>query len=70
MSINATRPGGNTDRMNGYLEGYANGYQRGMKAMKVFACVEFIKILRKICPHFTKDDIKEMETIFCKRLEK
>lgn len=71
MSINATRPGGNTDKMNGYLDGYANGYQRGMENMKMKACREFAKILADICPEFadSEDYIKEMKTIFRKRLE-
>jgi hypothetical protein len=70
MSINATRSEGNTDKMYGYLEGYANGYQQGMKNMKTKACREFSTILAEICPHFTKDDIDALETVFRKRLEK
>lgn len=71
MSINATRPGGNTDRMKGYLDGYANGYQRGMENMKTKACREFSTILADICVEFSdsEEDIKEMETLFRKRLE-
>lgn len=71
MSINATRSVGNTDRMKGYLDGYANGYQRGMKIMKMKACREFSKILSEICSEMvvTKDDIKTMEQVFRKRLE-
>lgn len=71
MSINATRSEGNTDKMYGYLEGYANGYQRGMKNMKMKACREFSTILADICIEFadSEDDIKEFETIFRKRLE-
>ena len=71
MSIDATRSEGNTDKMYGYLEGYADGYKRGMKNMKMKACREFSKILADICPEFadSEDYIKEMETIFRKRLE-
>ena len=45
MSINATCSVGNTDRMNGYLEGYAEGQKCGMNIMKMKACREFSKIL-------------------------
>jgi hypothetical protein len=70
MSINATRSEGNTDRMNGYLEGYASGQKCGSEIMKMKACREFSKIIAEICPHFTKDDIDELETVFRKDLEK
>lgn len=72
MSINATRSVGNTDRLNGYLEGYVNGQKRGMEAMKVFACAEFIKILCEICPELvqTDDDIRALKIDFLKRLDK
>ena len=71
MSIDATRPGGNTDRMNGYLEGYAAGIKCSKEIMKMKACREFSKILADICPEFadSEDYIKEMEAIFRKRLE-
>jgi hypothetical protein len=71
MSVNATRSEGNTDRMNGYLDGYANGQKRGMEIMKMKACREFSTILADICPEFTdsEDYIKEMDTVFLKRLE-
>ena len=48
------------------------GQKRGMEAMKIFACVEFIKILREICPEMvqTDDDIKAMKKVFLERLEK
>lgn len=43
-----------------------------MEAMKIFACVEFIKILREICPEAvqTDDDISVLKSDFLKRLEK
>jgi hypothetical protein len=69
MSINATRSEGNTDRMNGYLEGYASGQKCGSEIMKMKACREFSKIIAEICPHFTKDDIDALENVFRKRLE-
>lgn len=71
MSINATRSVGNTDKLNGYLEGYVNGQKRGMEIMKMKACREFSKILSEICPEMVvaKDDIKTMEQVFRKRLE-
>ena len=71
MSINATRSVGNTDKLNGYLEGYVNGQKRGMEIMKMKARREFSKILSEICPEMvvTKDDIKTMEQVFRKRLE-
>lgn len=72
MSINATRSVGNTDKLNGYLQGLVEGQKRGMEAMKILACVEFIKILREICPEMVKtdDDIIAMKKVFLKRLEK
>lgn len=72
MSINATRSESNPDKLNGYLQGLVDGQQRGMEAMKIYACVEFIKILREICPEMvrTDDDIKAMKKVFLKRLEK
>ena len=71
MSINATRSEVNTDRMNGYLEGYASGQKCGSEIMKMKACREFSKILADICPEFadSEDYIKEMEDVFRKRLE-
>lgn len=71
MSVNATRSVGNTDKMNGYLEGYVDGQKCGMDTMKIKACREFSKILADICVEFSdsEDDIKEMEQIFRKRLE-
>lgn len=72
MSVNATRSVGNTDKMNGYLEGYVDGQKCGMEIMKTKACQEFSTILADICVEFSdsEEDIKEMETIFRKRLEK
>lgn len=71
MSIDATRSVGNTDKMNGYLEGYVDGQKCGMAIMKTKACREFSKILSELCPEMvvTKDDIKAMEQVFRKRLE-
>lgn len=71
MSINATRSEGNTDRMNGYLEGYAAGIKSCKEIMKMKACREFSKILADICIEFadSEDYIKEMEDVFRKRLE-
>lgn len=71
MSINATRSEGNTDRMNGYLEGYAAGIKCGKDNMKMKACREFLKIIAEVCPEMvqTDDDIKAMENVFRKRLE-
>ena len=72
MSINATRSESNPDKLHGYLQGLIDGQQQGTEAMKVFACVEFIKILREICPEMvqTDDDISAMKKVFLKRLEK
>ena len=72
MSINATRSESNPDKLHGYLQGLIDGQKRGMEAMKVFACVEFIKILREICPEMvqTDDDIKALKKDFLKRLDK
>lgn len=63
---------GNANNINGYLQGLADGQKRGMEAMKIFACVEFIKILREICPEVvqTDDDIRTLKSDFLKRLEK
>lgn len=69
MSINATRSEGNTDKMNGYLEGFVDGQKRGMEIMKMKACREFSKIIAEICPQYTEDYIGTMEIIFRKRLE-
>lgn len=71
MSINATRSEGNTDRMNGYLEGYAAGIKSCKEIMKMKACREFSTILADICPEFaeSEDYINKMEAIFRKRLE-
>lgn len=71
MSVNATRSVGNTDKMNGYLEGFVDGQKQGMEIMKMKACREFSTILADICVEFSdsEDDIKEMEQIFRKRLE-
>lgn len=71
MSIDATRSDGNTDKMNGYLEGYAGGQKCGSEIMKMKACREFSTILADICPEFadSEDYIKEMENVFRKRLE-
>jgi hypothetical protein len=72
MGVDATRSESNPDKLHGYLQGLVDGQQRGMEAMKVFACVEFIKILREICPALvqTDDDIRAMKKVFLKRLEK
>ncbi len=71
MGIDATRSEGNTDRMNGYLEGYVAGIKGCREIMKTIACQEFSKILGEICPEMvkTEDDIKAMENVFRKRLE-
>jgi hypothetical protein len=71
MSIDATRSVGNTDKMIGYLEGYVDGQKCGMEIMKIKACREFSTILADICVEFSdsEEDIKEMETLFRKRLE-
>lgn len=63
---------GNANNINGYLQGLTDGQKRGMEAMKIFACVEFIKILKEICPEKvqTDDDIRTMKNVFLKRLEK
>ena len=60
------------NKLKGYLQGLADGQKRGMEAMKIFACVEFIKILSEICPEMvqTDDDIKAMKKVFLERLEK
>lgn len=72
MSINTTQPKRNPDELHGYLQGLTDGQKRGMEAMKIFACVEFIKILKEICPEKvqTDDDIRTMKNVFLKRLEK
>lgn len=62
----------NPDKLHGYLQGIVDGQKRGMEAMKVFACVEFIKILREICPELvqTDDDIRALKIDFLKRLDR
>lgn len=62
----------NPNKLKGYLQGLVDGQKRGMEAMKIFACVEFIKILREICPEMvqTDDDIKAMKKVFLERLKK
>lgn len=62
----------NPNKLKGYLQGLVDGQKRGMEAMKIFACVEFIKILREICPEMvqTDDDIKALKKDFLKRLDK
>lgn len=62
----------NPDKLHGYLQGVIDGQKRGMEAMKIFACVEFIKILREIYPEVvqTDDDIKALKNDFLKRLDK
>jgi hypothetical protein len=72
MSIDATRSETNTEKLIGYLEGNTAGIIRGMEIMKKIACQEFSKILGEICPEMvrTDDDIKAMENVFRKRLEK
>lgn len=71
MSLDATRSETNTDKLNGYLEGYVAGQNCGKEIMKIKACREFSKILGEICPEMVKtdDDIKAMESVFRKRLE-
>ncbi len=71
MSIDATRSDGNTDKFHGYLEGVVDGQKRGMEIMKIYACIEFIKILGEICPEMVQsdDDIRAMKNVFCKRLK-
>ena len=60
------------NKLKAYSQGLIDGQKRGMEAMKIFACVEFIKILREICPEMvqTDDGIKAMKKVFLKRLEK
>lgn len=74
MSISPTpyKYNENPNKLHGYLQGVIDGQKRGMEAMKVFACVEFIKILREICPEAVKtdDDIRALKSDFLKRLEK
>lgn len=62
----------NPNNLKGYLQGIVDGQKRGMEAMKIFACVEFIKILREICPEMvqTDDDIRTLKKDFLKRLDK
>ena len=50
---------GNTNNINGYLQGLTDGQKRGMEAMKIFACVEFIKSLKK----FVQKRFKRMMTL-------
>lgn len=50
MSVNATRSVGNTDKMNGYLEGYVDGQKQGMELMKIKACKVFQEMLVELCP--------------------
>jgi hypothetical protein len=71
MTIDATYPGVNTDKLSGYLEGHVDGLKCGMDIMKKKACREFSKILGEICPEMvlTDDDIKAMENIFRKKLD-
>jgi hypothetical protein len=72
MSISPTRIELNPNKFRGYSQGLIDGQKRGMEAMKIFACVEFIKILREICPEMVKtdDDITALKKDFLKRLEK
>ena len=74
MSISPTpyRYNENPNKLKGYLQGLADGQKRGMEAMKIFACVEFIKILREICPEKvqTDDDIRALKNDFLKRLDR
>ena len=71
MSLDATRSEGNTDKLNGYLEGYASRVKACKEIMIMMARKEFSKILGEICPEMVKtdDDIKAMENVFRKRLE-
>lgn len=71
MSIDATRSEGNTDKLNGYLDGLIDGQKRGIEIMKMKACREFSKILSEIYPEMvmTSDDIKAIAQVFRKRLE-
>ena len=72
MSIDATRSETNTEKLIGYLGGNTAGIKCGMEIMKRIACQEFSKILSEICPEMvrTEDDIKAIENVFRKRLEK
>lgn len=71
MSINATRSGGNTDKLSGYLEGHSVGLKCGMEIMKNKACRNFSKILTEICPELLGYGamVVEWENEFRKRLE-
>lgn len=71
MSIDATHSETNTDKLNGYLEGYANGAKCCKEIMKMKACREFSKILGEICPEMLGYGAmaKEWENEFKKRLE-
>lgn len=71
MSIDATRSETNTDKLNGYLEGYANGVKCSKEIMKMKACREFSKILGEICPEMLGYGAMaaEWENEFKKRLE-
>jgi hypothetical protein len=74
MSISPTpyKYNENPNKLKAYLQGVIDGQKRGMDAMKVFACVEFIKILHEICPELvqTDDDIRALKIDFLKRLDK
>ena len=70
MSINATRSEGNTDRMYGYLEGYADGLKCGKENMKNKACRVFQEMLMKYNKYFGDNiPMEEWENEFRKRLE-
>lgn len=71
MGIDATRSGGNTDKLSGYLEGHSVGLKCGMEIMKNKACRNFSKILTEICPELLGYGamVVEWENEFRKRLE-
>ena len=71
MGIDATRSGGNTDKLSGYLDGHSEGLKCGMEIMKNKACRNFSKILTEICPELLGYGamVVEWENEFRKRLE-
>ena len=71
MGIDATRSGGNTDKLSGYLEGHSEGLKCGMEIMKNKACRNFSKILTEICPELLGYGAMaaKWENEFRKRLE-
>lgn len=71
MGIDATRSEGNTEKLNGYLEGLVDGQKRGIEIMKMKACREFSKIIVELCPELLGYGamVVEQENEFRKRLE-